>query len=432
MRSEHVDQREALVLVVSVYLHGATCVSFRTAGLQLILIILLLRTRLLRPCVACQDASCCRSRVQQPPATLSPWQCCTGMPVLTKSSRHLTYFPPFLTSLIEPRSAAIVLCDNSWRHQSMMQSLHFSNPAAAAAAAADSHSAAYSSGSPGSSLGSEGVATTSNAQGLPGYPSTNGYGGGLGGAAAAAGVYGAAATGFGDADVLQLDALLLRVQLNLRSMLQEIGREKEVNIITEKVGTEQETRFEDKSKLPLGVPVNLSSYTACIMSQLAFCPMMVLPRTLGAQIDPLIVDADLYTAVGDKVSFWQLMRRAQLLGHVLLGYYLLPVAAQDPIEAVICPPGDTRYEQKVWNTGDNRLKFIVLQDAASARARDGGAAGVEVASAAAGQAGAATEKVRELLANAEGTGPGQDVWKKAADATSMYFPVDGGWQWRIR
>lgn len=53
--------------------------------------------------------------------------------------------------------------------------------------------------------------------------------------------------------------------------------------------------------LHAGVPVNLNSYTATIMSQLAFCPMMVLPRTLGAQIDPLIVDADLYTNVGDKV-----------------------------------------------------------------------------------------------------------------------------------
>jgi hypothetical protein len=53
-------------------------------------------------------------------------------------------------------------------------------------------------------------------------------------------------------DVLQLDALLLRVQLNLRSALQGIDREQEVNIITEKVGTEQDTRFEDKARLPLG------------------------------------------------------------------------------------------------------------------------------------------------------------------------------------
>jgi hypothetical protein len=62
-----------------------------------------------------------------------------------------------------------------------------------------------------------------------------------------------------------------------------------------------------------------------------------------------------------QVSFWTLMRRAQLLGHVLLGYYVLPAAAADPIEAVLCPLGEMRAERRVWNKGDNRLKFIVLQ-----------------------------------------------------------------------
>jgi hypothetical protein len=52
--------------------------------------------------------------------------------------------------------------------------------------------------------------------------------------------------------VLQLDALLLRVQLNLRSLLLDLGRGRDVNIISEKVGTEQDTRFEDRSRLPLG------------------------------------------------------------------------------------------------------------------------------------------------------------------------------------
>jgi hypothetical protein len=61
------------------------------------------------------------------------------------------------------------------------------------------------------------------------------------------------------------------------------------------------------------------------------------------------------------------MRRAQLLGHVLLGYYVLPAAAADPIEAVLCPPGAMRHERRVWNKGDNRLKFIVLQVRDAAR-----------------------------------------------------------------
>ena len=54
------------------------------------------------------------------------------------------------------------------------------------------------------------------------------------------------------------------------------------------------------------------------------------------------------------------MRRAQSLGHLLLGYYKLPLDAQGSIEAVICPPGEGRFTKKIWNGGDMGLKFIVL------------------------------------------------------------------------
>jgi hypothetical protein len=54
-----------------------------------------------------------------------------------------------------------------------------------------------------------------------------------------------------------------------------------------------------------GVPVNLSSYSARMLSQLAFCPLMVLPgrgsaRPLGAQIDPL---SELQCATSGRVDF---------------------------------------------------------------------------------------------------------------------------------
>eukprot|EP00775_Hariotina_reticulata_P002624 gene2624-2925_t len=219
--------------------------------------------------------------------------------------------------------------------------------------------------SPGGFFGAPPPAATSSRSSNGGSAAT----GNTTAAAASSGSY-AGSNSFGlasgaDADVLQLDALLLRVQLNLRSLLLQLGRGREVNIISEKVGTEQDTRFEDRSRLPLGVPINLHSYTAALMAHLAFCPSTVLPRTFGSQIDPLFADADVYTAVNEEVSFWQLMRRAQLLGHVLLGYYLLPVAVSDPIQAVLCPPGQLRYEKQVWNTGDNRCKFIILQDVAN-------------------------------------------------------------------
>lgn len=129
------------------------------------------------------------------------------------------------------------------------------------------------------------------------------------------------------------------------------------------------------------------------------------------------------------------MKCAQLLGHVLLGYYLLPVSASDPIEAVICPPGDSRYEQRVWNTGDNRLKFVVLQDAAEARARESSSA-VAAAVAAVQQQEEQQEEVQsriwENMAATTTMKQPRDVWKSAADTTATYYPVDGDWQWWMR
>ncbi|WIA14491.1 hypothetical protein OEZ85_003013 [Tetradesmus obliquus] len=323
-------------------------------------------------------------------------------------------------------NAAIVLCDAAWRHSLTPDPFAFSNAAAAAGNAAVYSSSLSPSvnGSLGGSNGSlDAAGGASSASSLSAAAGTYGAVGGAGSSSMYA--FGAGGSSGFDCDVLQLDALLLRVQLNLRSALQGIDREQEVNIITEKVGTEQDTRFEDKARLPLGVPVNLSSYSACMLSQLAFCPLMVLPgrstaRPLGAQIDPLIVDADLYTDVGDKVSFWSLMRRAQLLGHVLLGYYLLPAAAADPIEAVLCPPGAMRGEARVWNRGDNRLKFIVLQDAEAANSQQQQQQQLRDEAVAASVAGSAAARAAAAAA------------KAAAEASARYYPVDGGWQWWMR
>jgi len=66
---------------------------------------------------------------------------------------------------------------------------------------------------------------------------------------------GGSSAGFGgaDADVLQLDALLRARALNLRSWLQGFGgRERgSEHHLSEKVGTEQVTRVEDRARLPL-------------------------------------------------------------------------------------------------------------------------------------------------------------------------------------
>jgi len=160
-----------------------------------------------------------------------------------------------------------VLCDEAWRVDgSMSNAASPTAPGAASPAVASFSSSSSSSGLAGSRddgafSGGPLPSSAPAAATAPSTGSSNGINAGAAGTAAAA----AAASSVGytgsnsfglasgaDADVLQLDALLLRVQLNLRSLLLDLGRGRDVNIISEKVGTEQDTRFEDRSRLPLG------------------------------------------------------------------------------------------------------------------------------------------------------------------------------------
>jgi hypothetical protein len=154
-------------------------------------------------------------------------------------------------------SAAIVLCDAAWRHALAPDPFSFSGAAAAGNGAIYSSSLAASGNSSMNVSGGsiDGAAAAGfGSSGLSAAAAANIYNNAGAGSSSSSSVFalGAGGSSSADGDVLQLDALLLRVQLNLRSVLQGIDREQEVNIITEKVGTEQDTRFEDKARLPLG------------------------------------------------------------------------------------------------------------------------------------------------------------------------------------
>jgi hypothetical protein len=153
------------------------------------------------------------------------------------------------------RSAAIVLCDASWRHSLAPDPFSFSGAAAAGNAAVYSSSLTASGNSSmnGSGGSIDGAAAAGfSSSGLSAAAAANIYNNAGAGSSSSVFALGAGGSSSADGDVLQLDALLLRVQLNLRIVLQGMDREQEVNIITEKVGTEQDTRFEDKARLPLG------------------------------------------------------------------------------------------------------------------------------------------------------------------------------------
>ncbi|KAJ9511776.1 hypothetical protein QJQ45_022650, partial [Haematococcus lacustris] len=67
-------------------------------------------------------------------------------------------------------------------------------------------------------------------------------------------------------DMLRLDAMVMMVQLNIRKVLDD-GDRPTINIICQKVAFEGMTRFEDRNRLPLGISINFSSYSAKLLTQ---------------------------------------------------------------------------------------------------------------------------------------------------------------------
>jgi hypothetical protein len=58
----------------------------------------------------------------------------------------------------------------------------------------------------------------------------------------------------------------LCLQLNIRKLLEERGLPP-INIICQKVGNEGLTRYEDRRRLPLGISVNVATFTAKMLAQ---------------------------------------------------------------------------------------------------------------------------------------------------------------------
>lgn len=64
---------------------------------------------------------------------------------------------------------------------------------------------------------------------------------------------------------------------------------------------------------------------------------------------------------GELLSFWSVLKRSQAAGFLLLGYYILPSRMDQPIESTVNPVGlAARSRKRVWNTGEGRLKFIII------------------------------------------------------------------------
>ncbi|KAF6266640.1 hypothetical protein COO60DRAFT_7439 [Scenedesmus sp. NREL 46B-D3] len=162
--------------------------------------------------------------------------------------------------------------------------------------------------------------------------------------------------------VLRLDSLVMVAQLNVRKLLEDSSLPP-INIICQKVASEGLTRFEDRHRLPLGISVNLNSFSAKTLAQIAVNPLMLYPVTrLGEDAQLTIVDSSAFAGLHEAINFWQLVARCQDVGDVLLGYYAIPDHLDEPLNTVVDPVGmEERCQPRVWNCGDGHLKFILLR-----------------------------------------------------------------------
>ncbi|PRW58011.1 hypothetical protein C2E21_3586 [Chlorella sorokiniana] len=163
------------------------------------------------------------------------------------------------------------------------------------------------------------------------------------------------------AEMLALDSACLMVQLNIRLLLEE-GFHPSISIICEKLTYVGVTRFEDDTRLPLGIAINSSSYAAKALTQVAVDPRFLKAYLqLGVESDMLVQDASAFASEGEELSFLQLQARAASVRQVLLGYYRVPQSAAEPLELVVNPQGlEERSRLKVWHRGDSRCKLVTL------------------------------------------------------------------------
>jgi hypothetical protein len=162
------------------------------------------------------------------------------------------------------------------------------------------------------------------------------------------------------ASTLKMDALILTCQLNLRHMLRDCGDDRScpgsetMILISEKLSANETrvTRFEDRTRLPLGSSVNSSSFAAKVLAQEAILPgSMKIYNKVDDVCTLHVVDTSLFAEPGEEVSYADLQGRAADMQSTLLGFYGEPDGERDTYVALNLNPqgGETKREKRVWN-----------------------------------------------------------------------------------
>lgn len=173
--------------------------------------------------------------------------------------------------------------------------------------------------------------------------------------------------GLSQSQMLRMDANALMVQLTIRRLLDakahSTGRRSSTMIVVEKTTYAGGlTRFEDTTRPPLGVSVNMASYSAKALSHTALQPLFkdAAPK-LGRECEMSVQDSSAFAFEGEKISFLALQARVASVRQMLMGYYRLPATAEQPLEVVVNPQGEElRTRRQVFNAGDGRCKLLTL------------------------------------------------------------------------
>lgn len=81
----------------------------------------------------------------------------------------------------------------------------------------------------------------------------------------------------------------------------------DINIICEKVAAEGETRFEDRYRLPIGISVNMTSFSAKLLTSSVYNPRNILVfAQMGDGNELEVQSAAAFAAPGEALTYLQL------------------------------------------------------------------------------------------------------------------------------
>lgn len=82
---------------------------------------------------------------------------------------------------------------------------------------------------------------------------------------------------------------------------------------------------------------------------------------LASGVSVQVFDSSWICGVGEALSYAALQSRCFRLQQMLVGFYELPSASDEPLQLVVNPQGfSARTEKRIWNVGNGHVKLLAL------------------------------------------------------------------------